>query len=114
MVNYSIRLQAVRERINDRRSLEELAQKYDVSPSTVSRWVSKYVREHGGAMVLDANANLEKEVNALRAEVRNLRKHNETLLKVLGLLTGETDPVIPEVSEAMHDTQETVADDSEV
>ncbi len=83
MIDRETKNTIIRERIMDHAPVEALAEKYNVSKSSVSRWTNSYLEGHNA---IDAEAivvDLEKENTRLRRENQELLAQNKVLRELM-------------------------------
>ena len=88
MVDPKLRDEIIKERIMGKQTVTELSSRYGVSPGTVSRWASQYIKEHGSNTLTELAMDKDAEIERLRTENRRLIRFNSTLMDVLAVLTG--------------------------
>ena len=72
---------------NNGKSRAELVREYDLTPSALDRWIQR-INATGSTKENDNRTSQEKELLALRKEVKRLRMEND-ILKQAALILGQ-------------------------
>ncbi len=91
MQNWEVRQEVARLRVEEKMPVTELAKRYNVSPSSVSRWAKTYQSVMEIRKVTDAQdvRKLIKKNEDLREEVERLNKEIEALRTAMMILARE-------------------------
>lgn len=91
MQNWEVRQEVARLRVEEKMPVTELAKRYNVSPSSVSRWAKTYQSVMEIRKVTDAQdvRKLIKKNEDLKEEVERLNKEIEALRTAMMILARE-------------------------
>ena len=85
------KLQIVQESIEDNISNEQLGQRYDIHPNTISRWRREFSQFEDNAFPGHGKKKLtdeQREIERLKTALREEKLANEILKKAMGIISS--------------------------
>ena len=91
MVNWEVRQEVGRLRVEEKRSVCELAQEYKVSPSSITRWAKSYKEHQMSQVELDLKniKTYTEKIKEMEDKINELEQENKALRKTLTILMNE-------------------------
>ncbi len=73
MIDYDLKLEIVRQRVEEGRTITELSKKYGVSVGSISRWTNDYKNSEALRKRISSTKDRDVEIERLRKENERLR-----------------------------------------